>query len=894
MSFDVFVSYAHEDSAVAERLQRDLSRVGTRWYRRDGLRVFRDETDLSANPALWPSIATAIDSSDALVVLCSPAAAASEWIEREIEHYLSEHGGKNLVLALVAGATPWDGDQASWRSLTATVPASLLVMPDLKPTVVDLRNRGRVDWQVAMVSLAAAVQAVPVAQVQAAQRREESQLRRHLAVVVVTLVALCLLTGWSSILASQASRRAGAAADETTSRRLAALAKQNAGTDPGLAVALAVEAWRTAPTADARVAVFSAVGWATDNEWHWNPARFPGDSRVPQAIATASAAEDDGKDDGKVVAGMSDGSLVAWWPDGKHPPQELGTLSVAVSDVSETKDGYVAVSRSGLVRWLSPDGTTVGRDASVGTEISSAAALPDGSVIAGTKDGTLVRVARDGRRTAATPPWQEVTAVATGGGHVVAAGLVGSAPRAALLDPSTLALTTPLAVDPKVSATISRLAVSRDGETLAALDDQGRLCTYAAADGRLRGTGDLEHASAGALDLIPYYSDDFLASTPFGVPVRYDDRATFVSTVTATHRGLALALAQAPDGYLVSTGWDGLRKQFAWLDRDLPLGRKVLTTLPENAWLAGGGADAGSLLAVSTDALTLVDVRAKRAQTLVTLPTPALTGPVLFAQVLPDGRRAVLLTTRGEVARLDLTGRGRPVVIARLPLTSADSAQNLLVDHDSAILVTAHTVRRISLEGRITELVSSPGRIYPVAVNDEGVVAAVIPGKRALVVARPGRPTLSFAASGVFGTAAAVSPDGREIALGDGYGRVERRSLDDGLALHQVPREGGERILAVHYGVDGHVMYTTPTGVSQLDEDGRELLSRFFSGETNPITTAMGAEDVYYVVGTTLWRLHPDLAEALRYECGLVRPIGDDIWRPLVGTAFRNPCRADE
>src|SRR5688572_31157284 len=82
--YDAFVSYSHAaDGKLAPALQAALHRFAKPWYRRRALRVFRDETSLSASPALWPSIEAALAASRYFVLLASPAAAQSRWVGQE-------------------------------------------------------------------------------------------------------------------------------------------------------------------------------------------------------------------------------------------------------------------------------------------------------------------------------------------------------------------------------------------------------------------------------------------------------------------------------------------------------------------------------------------------------------------------------------------------------------------------------------------------------------------------------------------------------------------------------------------------------------------------------------------------------------------------------------------
>src|SRR6201989_1207723 len=57
--YDAFISYDHDDRAVAQGIQRGLHRIGKRIGQLRALRVFRDSTDLSASPNLWGKVTDA-------------------------------------------------------------------------------------------------------------------------------------------------------------------------------------------------------------------------------------------------------------------------------------------------------------------------------------------------------------------------------------------------------------------------------------------------------------------------------------------------------------------------------------------------------------------------------------------------------------------------------------------------------------------------------------------------------------------------------------------------------------------------------------------------------------------------------------------------------------------
>src|SRR5579862_1733147 len=99
--YDAFMSYAHAaDDAFAPVLQRGLQRLAKPWNRRRALEVFRDESSLAVSPGLWLSICAALDASRWFIVLASPEAARSEWVGKEIMHWVSSKGTDHLLVVV--------------------------------------------------------------------------------------------------------------------------------------------------------------------------------------------------------------------------------------------------------------------------------------------------------------------------------------------------------------------------------------------------------------------------------------------------------------------------------------------------------------------------------------------------------------------------------------------------------------------------------------------------------------------------------------------------------------------------------------------------------------------------------------------------------------------------
>ncbi len=126
-AYDAFVSYSHAaDNELAPVLQSHLQSFAKPWYKLRSLRVFRDATTLTLTPHLWPTIREAMDSSRYFVLLASPKAAQSRWVQQEVSHWLTTRGADTLLILLTEGAIDWN-DQTNdfdW-SVTTSLPPCL-------------------------------------------------------------------------------------------------------------------------------------------------------------------------------------------------------------------------------------------------------------------------------------------------------------------------------------------------------------------------------------------------------------------------------------------------------------------------------------------------------------------------------------------------------------------------------------------------------------------------------------------------------------------------------------------------------------------------------------------------------------------------------------------------
>ena len=101
-----FISYAHHDERIATRLHKGLEtfRVPKGMVDNKVLSpIFRDASELTAHHSLPEKINEALATSRFLIVLCSPAAKASFWVNEEIRQFRMLHGKRRILCALLSG-----------------------------------------------------------------------------------------------------------------------------------------------------------------------------------------------------------------------------------------------------------------------------------------------------------------------------------------------------------------------------------------------------------------------------------------------------------------------------------------------------------------------------------------------------------------------------------------------------------------------------------------------------------------------------------------------------------------------------------------------------------------------------------------------------------------------
>ncbi|HKU76192.1 MAG TPA: TIR domain-containing protein [Pyrinomonadaceae bacterium] len=142
MNYKAFISYSHSaDDTLAPALQSALHRFAKPFYRLRAIRVFRDKTSLHLTPELWPLIQRALADSEYFLLLCSPDAAKSHWVQNEVAEWLKLNGGADkLLLVLTEGEIVWNdaANDFDWDR-TDALPANLRNVFKREPLYSDLR-----------------------------------------------------------------------------------------------------------------------------------------------------------------------------------------------------------------------------------------------------------------------------------------------------------------------------------------------------------------------------------------------------------------------------------------------------------------------------------------------------------------------------------------------------------------------------------------------------------------------------------------------------------------------------------------------------------------------------------------------------------------------------------
>ncbi len=214
LRYRAFVSYSHADTKWALWLVRMLEtwRIPKRLVGRETSMgpvpprlapIFRDRDELAASAELGDHIQAALEDSASLVVICSPSAARSRWVNEEILTF-KRLGRAGRIFALIVDGNPDAGDgpdQCFPPALRHRLGADGELTDEIvEPAAADVRSGGDGKWR-ARLKLRAGLLGIDY---DALAQREHQRRNRRLAGLSAASVAGMLLTGYLAITAMTA------------------------------------------------------------------------------------------------------------------------------------------------------------------------------------------------------------------------------------------------------------------------------------------------------------------------------------------------------------------------------------------------------------------------------------------------------------------------------------------------------------------------------------------------------------------------------------------------------------------------------------------------------------------------------------------------------------------
>lgn len=205
-----FISYSHRDAAFGWRLHRRLENYALprRLVGRETAQgavpkklapIFRDREELPAAHDLSTEVRAALKASRSLIVVCSPSAAASQWVGREIEVFRELHPDRP-ILAAVRDGEPQDCFPEALHGIGADG-------TPIEPLAADFR-RGRDGEQLGLLKLVAGIIGLGLDElIQRDAHRRNQRVTAVTAAALAGMIVMGVLTGYALNARSEADRQ---------------------------------------------------------------------------------------------------------------------------------------------------------------------------------------------------------------------------------------------------------------------------------------------------------------------------------------------------------------------------------------------------------------------------------------------------------------------------------------------------------------------------------------------------------------------------------------------------------------------------------------------------------------------------------------------------------------
>jgi len=203
--YKAFISYSHQDQKFAKWLHKKIENYKIPKSLREKYpnlpkdlkrSIFLDEEELPTASALPDNLSHALESSELLIVVCSPHATQSQWVDKEIAYFKQYHS-EGKVLAILKEGEPNASYSPTYDSNVESFPKSLRYIVDTRgnitnertePIAADARKyRGR---KKAFIKLIAGILKVDFSDLREREKREARKRKVVFSTILAVFVAL--------------------------------------------------------------------------------------------------------------------------------------------------------------------------------------------------------------------------------------------------------------------------------------------------------------------------------------------------------------------------------------------------------------------------------------------------------------------------------------------------------------------------------------------------------------------------------------------------------------------------------------------------------------------------------------------------------------------------------
>ncbi|MET9486346.1 toll/interleukin-1 receptor domain-containing protein [Nocardia sp. NPDC006630] len=353
IGYGLFLSYSGQrDRGILPSLQRAIEKQPRPWYKPPLLRVFLDKSSIPIGPHLWSKIESGLSRSNWLVVIASPEAAESKWVDREIAWWLTNRSSDTLLLVLSSGDLVWDDDHEDWNhSVSTALPPRLLGAFEHQPVWKAIKwhkssNRSiDPDIDGAALSILSVIRGISEDDLHSESLRETQRNLRWAQLTGLVLTILVILATIVARVAVVQKDRADKQAMIAAARLVTTIADNKMDTDVRSALLLAVAAYKIDPS-DTNLSTLLRANIASPSI-----VRYLTTSSPVTALETSA-------DGSTVAAGTADGQVLLWSPSNPELTRVFKlTSSIASLAIDRSGETVLATDGTQVALWQKASGT---------------------------------------------------------------------------------------------------------------------------------------------------------------------------------------------------------------------------------------------------------------------------------------------------------------------------------------------------------------------------------------------------------------------------------------------------------------------------------------------------------------------------------------------------------